>query len=62
MTEKEKKVCKKYNKLGECIEWQNVGEMLVPVFKKELKECNKELFNEWKKFVNEDRIATAKEP
>ena len=37
------KVCKKYNKLGECIEWQNVGEMLVPVFKKELKERKKAL-------------------
>lgn len=53
---KERK-CMKKNELGECIEWQEVGDNIVPVFKESEKKCNPELFEKWKKFSRERKIA-----
>jgi hypothetical protein len=50
-------VCIKKNNLGDCIEWQEVSGKLVPSFKHEHKECNKELYEKWRKATKEKGIA-----
>jgi hypothetical protein len=45
------------NSLGDCIEWQEIGDRLVPVFKEESKECNAKLYEKWKKVTKEQKIA-----
>ena len=48
--------CVKRNKLGECIDWNVVGEELVAEFRKEEINCNKKLFEEWKDKFQERKI------
>lgn len=48
--------CIKKNSLGECIEWVRIGDDLMPYFRKEVRECNADLWKEWKTATKERRI------
>lgn len=56
-----KKKCEKYNSLGECVEWSDLGDSKVISFKEEAKECNPKLLEEWKKLTKEGKILTKPE-
>lgn len=51
-----KKECKKYNSLGECIEWSTLGDQKVLQFKDEAKKCNPDKLEEWKRLTQEKKI------
>lgn len=51
-----KDVCVKKDSLGRCIEWKQVGDKHIPVFKESYKKCNPELFKKWKRIVNNHKI------
>jgi len=55
------KKCTKRNSMGECIDWQEVGDQLVPVFRESEKDCNPDLYSKWKQKVKDRRIAVLPE-
>jgi len=58
---KKEKECKKYNSLGECVEWNDLGDSKVLSFKEEAKKCNPKLLEEWKGLVKNNKILTKPE-
>ena len=56
-----KNVCIKRNSLGDCIEWKEFNGQLIPIFKKEDKECNKDLYDQWKTAVKDKKITVMPE-
>lgn len=48
--------CVKKNKLGECIEWKEVGGELVAEFKEADKNCNPKLFKDWENHFKDRKI------
>jgi len=55
---KKEKICKKYNSVGDCLEYVEVGDATVIKFTEEAKECDPEKFEEWKKKIAENKIKT----
>lgn len=49
MTDKKEMVCVKRSSFGECIEWKEFGDTVIPVFRESDKECHPELYEKWKK-------------
>ena len=39
--------CVRTDKLGDCIEWVDIGDFITPVFKREKIPCNVELYKKW---------------
>ena len=56
-----KLTCVKRNSLGDCIEWKDLGDSKVLIFKEEEKKCNPKLLEEWKKLTKEGKILTKPE-
>jgi len=54
--DKPERKCIKVDKLGECIEWAEVGGEFVAKFNEDLRKCNPDLFAEWKTACKEKRI------
>jgi len=52
------KRCKKYNSVGDCLEYVEVGDATIIKFKEEAKECDPKKFEEWKKKIAENKIKT----
>ncbi|GAG61112.1 unnamed protein product [marine sediment metagenome] len=49
--------CVKRNALGECIEWVEIADKFVPVFRENDKKCNPELYEKWKDKVKGRKIS-----
>jgi hypothetical protein len=49
--------CVRRDKLGDCIEWKEVGDQLVPVFKETEKKCNPKLYEKWKGAVKNKKLS-----
>jgi len=56
-----KRQCTKRNNLGDCIEWKEVGDQLVPIFRESEKDCNPKLYDQWKQKVKDKKISVLPE-
>jgi hypothetical protein len=49
--------CTKRSEVGDCIEWKEVGDQLVPIFREEDKKCHPQLYEKWKDKVKNKKLS-----